>query len=122
MPIVVLAIWSAASGVLAGTQAVTLADRYPYCIATSTRGSPYGPLRSLFELRGTNFYTEHTGYKDSSRWYFHAVLIVSAEQGRRYWNWSILRLRFEPIECFERLVEPIQGACLPETDFLSRLS
>jgi hypothetical protein len=124
IPIVGLTLWSLSTGASAAYQASGIADGRPYCIATTTAAIPgqdYGPIRSLEELRGVRLYTWATGYKSTSSWYFHAVLIVGIEQPLQYWNWSISRSRFEPF------VEPagfhasVKQACQPVGSFLSRL-
>jgi hypothetical protein len=71
-------------------------------------------------LRGTRLFTTFTGYKSTSRWYFHAVLIVDGEKGREYWNWSISRMRFERFYNPHRFVERPTHVCQPTPLFLSQ--
>ena len=113
--IVLITTWSIVSGISAAAQALDIASGRPYCIA-HTRPRPYVTLASIFDIRGTNFYTDVTGYKSTSRWYFHAVLVA----GNDYWNWSIRSMRFDRIERPHRQFDLV-GACEPTRGFLARL-
>ena len=77
----------------------------------------YGLWKGCVELA---FFTTFTGYKCTSRWYFHAVLIVDGENGREYWNWSISRMRFERFYNPDRFVERPTYVCQPNPSFLSQ--
>lgn len=50
-----------------------VADGHPFCLA---RHGPAEPIESFWELRGFSFYTTWTGYKSTSTWYYHGILIV----------------------------------------------
>lgn len=125
MPIVGVTLWSLGVGVSAADQAKRIANGRPYCIATTTAAAPkrdYGPIQSLEELRGVRLYTWATGYKSTSSWYFHAVLIVGETQPFEYWNWSIRRTQFEPFVEPEGFHVTLKDACRPVASFLSHLS
>ena len=125
-PIAALMAWSLFAAVSVATEVHRIAGDRPYCLARTEDGffGPgsfgYGPIRTLEGLRGTRLFTTFTGYKDTSRWYFHAVLIVDGEKGREYWNWSIRRVRFEPFHHPERFVERPTYVCQPARSFLSK--
>jgi hypothetical protein len=95
----------------------TAADR-PYCIAQhrDTRA-----LRSWADLRGLSLYTTRTGYKSTSHWYLHAVMIVEDATEMPVFNWSFGGLRFERLAEPDWLLEPAGSECWPEPGFLSRL-
>ena len=113
----VIAIWSLGSGAAAASGASLIADGRDYCLAR--QGGP--PVRRWAELRGIALYTDRTGYKSTSRWYFHAVLLVDDAGGGSSFNWSPRRLRWERLEYPERLIEPVRGSCEPSPAFLRHL-
>ena len=97
-PVLVFAHWSIGSGIAAGLQAAYLSSGAPYCIADSShRGGNYGEIDSLFDLRGVKFLVSATGYKSNSRWYFHGILVTQHENTKSTWNWSTLKVAFDPI-------------------------
>lgn len=114
---IVIAIWSLGSGAAAASGANLIADGRDYCVAG--HGGP--PVRSWAELRGVALYTDRAGYKSTSRWYFHAVLLVDDADGGASFNWSPRRLRWERLEYPERLIEPVRGSCEPSPAFLRQL-
>jgi hypothetical protein len=123
-PAICLATWSLLQVPVVLAQATYLAGGRPFCIADTgaVKHNYYAPVRSVFDLRGTNFYTGVTGYKDSSRWAFHGVLIVRDQLiGDEYWNWSISRMRFEPRPGSTPYVIDWRRACTPEPNALFRL-
>jgi hypothetical protein len=125
-PMVALMAWSLFAAVSATLNAHQIASGRPYCVARTEDGVlglgnfGYGPLRSFEGLRGTRLFTTFTGYKDTSQWWFHAVLIVDGKHGREYWNWSISRMRFEPFHNPDRFVKRPTYACQPAPSFLAR--
>ena len=124
-PIVGVMFWSVRSAISAADQAHSIAAGRPYCIATpeaASSGRSYGPICGVEELRGVRLYTWATGYKSTSHWYFHAVLVVGEAAPFEYWNWSIRRMKFERFIEGPRLVVTVKSACEPVESFLSRLS
>ena len=117
---VAAALWSVAAGVAAGWQAASRAAGQPYCLARHT--SAAAPVTSLADLRGFVFYTTATGYKDSSNWYFHGLLIVDAPSGRQVYNWSPQRLRFDLLGHPDRFIAATLKACEPQARFLRTLA
>ncbi len=114
-----VAIWSLGSGVMVARQAVTLAAGQPYCLAA--HGGP--AFASLADLRGAALFTERGGFKSTSNWYFHAVLIVADPAGVRLYNWSHRARAFAPIsaETDSRLIAPVHASCTPRAGFLRGL-
>lgn len=130
VPIVAAIAWSLGSGVATAVQAYSIADGRPYCIATTGAGKTehlagglfsYGEIRGLEELRGVRLYTQKTGYKSTSHWYFNAVLVVGDKEPLEYWNWSVHRMRFERFVEPDRFIRTVKGACRPVDSFLARL-
>jgi hypothetical protein len=68
---------------------------------------------SIRDLRAFSFYTTRSGYKDSSRWYFHGLLIVCRPDGEEVYNWSPRRLRFMRFERPHLLAVDPSWACEP---------
>ena len=129
-PIIAVMTWSFAAGVSVAVQAHSISDGKPYCIATTdavkagsggTGDRDYGAIRSLEALRGVRLYTDRTGYKDTSRWYFHGLLVVGQNEKLEYWNWSPRRLSFERVTSPRVFVSEVTNACAPVEAFLSRL-
>ena len=104
------AFWSLVSVPAAIVQANLAAGGAPFCIGEHGRKAS---IESLWDLRGFSFYTTDTGYKDTSRWYFHGVLVVQTEAGRRYFNWSPRSFSFDPVPNFKRIAGSIDGECSP---------
>jgi hypothetical protein len=116
--------WSWAVMAAAWRSATVLADGAPYCIAVSSGGpEDYVPISSALRLRGTKFFTEHSGHKDASRWFFNGVLVVQGTDGHRFHNWSYRSWRFELLPRHgTRFIARIDRACTPMPGFLpSRL-
>jgi hypothetical protein len=116
--------WSWAVMAAAWRSATQLADGAPYCIAVSSGGpEDYVPIASALRLRGSQFFTEHSGYRDASRWFFNGVLVVRGPDGPRFHNWSYRAWRFEPLPGDgTRFIARLDRACTPMPDFLpSRL-
>lgn len=104
------ALWSVLTIPMIKIQSRIIADGSPYCIAHHDQNSP---VQALAELRGFSFYTEATGHKSTSRWYFHGLLIVNHPEEQRVYNWSPRRWRFDPIERPDLFIQPLRNACIP---------
>lgn len=113
-----MALWSLATVPAAAISAQRLAAGHPYCIA---RHGAQGPIQSWTDLRGLSLYTTRTGYKSTSHWYLHAVLIVQ-EEVISVKNWSYGAMGFTPLAHPGRLAEPAGFECTPEPGFLSTLA
>jgi len=135
--LLVYMVWCLGSGALAAAQAVWIAGDRPYCIAVSghPRGlnragemdGPYGSIRSVLDLAGNRLYTYLTGYKDSSRWFFHGLLLVGSgpqaapATGVEVWNWSRITMTFDRLpRAADQLNSPF-NACRPVRHFLFRV-
>ncbi len=88
LAVTLISLWSLFAMTRAVTQISTLTNGTPYCVARSGE-----PITSLAELRGLAFYTDETGFKSTSFWTFHGVLLTKTQE----WNWSAKSLRFEAI-------------------------
>ncbi|WP_372624297.1 hypothetical protein [Falsiroseomonas sp.] len=108
--------WAVFAAALHGALRITGDD--PYCIAdTHDDARDYRPIGSILALRGSHLYTDRTGYKDSSRWFFNALLLVQRKEGVAFYAWSYSAWRFEPLRS-QRFIVPIADACSPEPGFL----
>jgi hypothetical protein len=105
------AAWSLLVAPLVLVSAAVTANGNPFCLARHEEGP--APITSILDLRWFSFITTDTGYKHSSRWYFHGLLLVTGPDGSRSYNWSPRRLRFERVERPELLLVPPAGACSP---------
>ncbi|MET3598427.1 hypothetical protein [Martelella mangrovi] len=110
----VAAIWSLLSVPAAVFQANQTAASHPFCIAH--HGSS-ADVDSLWDLRGFSFYTTATGYKSTSTWYFHGILIVEGNDGLQYFNWSPRHFRFDRIDHPERYIASLNNLCVPTSAF-----
>ena len=115
----IVAIWSLASLGAIVWQARTLSGNRPYCLAPHTPSA--SNIQSIAQLRGLAFYSTLSGYKSTSRWYFHGLLIVEKDGNREIYNWSPRRMRFDLVEHPERLVVPPTNACTPQEGFFKTL-
>jgi hypothetical protein len=115
-----VSVWSWAVMAAAWRSATGLADGAPYCIAVSSGGpEDYVVIPTALRLRGSQFFTEHSGYRDQSRWFFNGVLVVQGADGRRFHNWSYRSWRFEPLPGDgSRFIARLDRACTPMPDFL----
>ena len=95
-------------------QSALIADGRPYCVA---RHDAERAVRSLGEVRLFSFYTTATGYKSTSRWWFHGVLTVDDPTGTRYYNWSPRLFRFDRIERPYVQLQPVTDLCEPSKSF-----
>ena len=114
-----VALWSLVSGVAVVWQANRLADNHAFCVAAHDHSAP---IRTFAQLRGLSFYTTASGYKSTSRWYFHGLLIVKTDTGKDYYNWSPRRMKFQQIKHPERFKISPLNVCRPHTDFWANLS
>jgi len=106
----VVALWSLIAVPVILIQANNIARENPYCLARHDRSAQ---TSSATDLRGLSFYTTATGFKSTSNWYFHGVLIVETESGLQYFNWSPRYFRFDRIEHPDRFIVPLRGLCMP---------
>ncbi|ETE52174.1 hypothetical protein [Rhodobacter capsulatus] len=114
-----LALWSLATVPAAAVSALKIAAGHPYCIA---RHGDTHPIDSWAELRGLSLYTTRTGFKSTSHWYLHAVLIVEADADWSVWNWSFGAMGFTPLPHPDWLTERAGSECTPEPSFLATLA
>lgn len=105
-----IALWSVLTVPMVLVQARLISNGAPYCIAEHAENSP---VEALFELRGFSFYTTKIGYKSTSKWYFHGLMIVDNPDEQRVYNWSPRRWRFDLIERPDALLKPVRNACVP---------
>ena len=115
---VVVAIWSLGSAVAVAFQADKIANGRAFCLAPHRAHSD---VVSFAQLRGLSFYSTSTGYKSTSRWYFHGILLVENANDLEAYNWSPRRLAFQRIERPERLIVSPLNVCTPKSDFLGKL-
>ncbi len=113
--------WSVAVLAAATASATSLAAGRPYCIAATGGPKDYSPITSVLQLRGTHNYTELTGYKDTSRWFFNGILIVEAADGLEHYAWSYRQWRYVRLPAPNRYIVPFGGACQPRPAFLASL-
>lgn len=113
--------WSVAVLAAATASATSLASGRPYCIAATGGPTLYSPITSVLQLRGTHNYTELTGYKDSSRWFFNGILIVEGADRLEYHAWSYRLWRYVRLPAPNRYIVPFEGACQPRPAFLASL-
>nr|WP_321511041.1 hypothetical protein [uncultured Celeribacter sp.] len=110
LTVTLISLWSLVAMALALNQISALTQGAPYCVARSG-----APIHSIADLRGLAFYTDETGFKSTSRWTFHGVLLTEDQA----WNWSPQRLRFDPIPkvVFPEIRRP---ECPLEANFLRK--
>ncbi len=114
------AVWSLVSAGEVVQSANRIAGDHPFCLARHTGSTT--PIRTFAQLRGFSFFTNASGYKSTSRWYFHGLLIVQGDNGGEFYNWSPRNMRFDRIpRPSKMLVSPI-GACNTTKDFWGTLS
>lgn len=109
---VLTACWSLASIPAILTKAHIIAGDSAFCLAH--HGS--GPVTSIADLRGFRFYTDKTGYKSTSLWYFHGTMTVRAADGYQHYNWSPRRFRFYLLESPQLFHEKVGNDCDPDTN------
>lgn len=107
----VAALWSLFTVPVVLIQSRLIADGSPYCIAEHAENSP---VKALHELRGFAFYTTKTGYKTTSAWYFHGLLVVDHPEEQRIYNWSPRRWKFDRIAEPDRLIKSVRNVCTPD--------
>ncbi len=112
------AIWSLLSVPAVVFQAHQTAAGSPFCI---THHDSSSVVDSLWDLRGFSFYTTASGYKSTSTWYFHGILIVDGDDGLGYFNWSPRHFRFDRIDHPERFIAPLENLCTPSSAFWAEL-
>lgn len=114
------AIWSIASIFAVTIQSEHIARGDPFCVAH--HGGYQGPITSFAKLRGFEFYTTRSGYKSTSRFFFHGVLRVETSEGNAYYNWSPRRFRFDPVPNEANFIVSLRSSCTPQADFWGRVS
>ncbi|WP_170326843.1 hypothetical protein [Ruegeria arenilitoris] len=107
---VIPALWSLLTVPMILIQTRVIAGGSPYCIAEHAENSP---IETLHQLRGFSFYTAETGYKSTSEWYFHGLLIVDDTAEERIYNWSPRRWRFDLVERPDALIKQVTNLCVP---------
>jgi hypothetical protein len=107
---VIAALWSLLTVPMILIQTRVIAGGSPYCIAQHAENSP---IETLHQLRGFSFYTTETGYKSTSEWYFHGLLIVDDADEARIYNWSPRRWRFDLVQRPDALIKPVANVCVP---------
>ena len=117
-PATAVALWSLGAAGLIAASATRISDGRPYCLA---RHGDTEAVESLAALRGLSFYTTRSGYKSSSNWYMHGILIVETGAAPEVYNWSPRRLRFDRLREPGRLTIDPRGNCKPRADFLAAL-
>lgn len=113
-----LGLWSLLGLAWVIYQTETIASGRPYCLAVQGKS---GSVKSFAALRYFSFYTDNSGYKSNSRWYFHGVLLVSDVSGYEAYNWSLRKLDFDSLAHIKRQVIDPNTACMPRLNFLSSL-
>jgi len=87
----------------------------PMCIARHD-----GVKSDLFwGLRGFSLYTTASGYKSTSNWYFHGILIIEKDEGHQYYNWSPRRMRFDKIDHPQHMMVSL-NTCKPPRRWWSK--
>lgn len=114
----VVALWSITASVFALGHAHFLANGQNYCFADH---AAMRQLQSLMLLRGLSFYTTATGYKSTSRWYYHGLLIIDRDGDKQVYNWSPRRLHFDKIENPTGMIAGIERACTPSENVFKRV-
>lgn len=115
---VIVSVWSIAAAFVVVASATLIAAGNPFCLAVH---GDRKPVASLADLRGLSFITTRSGYKDSSRWYFHGVLLVAEPTGTTVRNWSPRRLSFSQVAEPGILLDDPSKECEPTRQFLRRL-
>ena len=116
---VFVGLWSLVAVPLAYASAVKSASGKAYCIG---HHSPIpSELAAIQGLRGLFFYTKLSGYKSTSEWYFHGLLLVEEDAGISVYNWSPRRLQFQAVERPQLLTASPFHACVPRHNFLHEI-
>ena len=90
VPPAMLAIWSLSSVPAVVLAANKIAEDKPFCVAFHQWD---GAIKRFSDLRGTVLITSSTGYKDTSRWFWHGIM----EADGQLYNWSPRYRRFDKI-------------------------
>lgn len=114
-----MSVWSLSAAWIVTSSAKTLANGRPFCVAHHDRGEA---VQRLADLRGLSFYTIVSGYKETSRWYFHGLLLISDSSGLIAYNWSPRKLRFDLLERPEIQFASPLSACTPRQGFWNNVS
>lgn len=114
----IAAVWSLLSVPSVAVQANRVSAGYPFCLS---HHGPSSDVNAVWDLRGLSFYTTDSGFKSTSGWFFHGILIVDATDGRLFFNWSPRRLRFDRVDHPERFVASVRNLCVPSSTFWSDL-
>ncbi len=114
------ALWSFLTMPIVAVQAARTADGSPYCLVDHVEGAGEAHS-SVLHLRGMNLFTTATGYKMSSRWYYHSIMLVQDGDTLRAFNWSHRRLRYDEIRNYHQKIIPIGEQCEPVPNFIRRI-
>lgn len=106
----IAALWSVLTVPMIQIQSHVIASGSPYCIG---HHAPDSPVSAIHALRGFSFYTEETGYKSTSEWLFHGLMVVDGPNAQRIYNWSPRRWRFDLVERPDKLIRPVRNVCIP---------
>lgn len=115
---VVVGIWSLVSAASVAEQANRISHGHPFCLAPHDSRD----VHSFADLRGLSFYTTSSGFKSTSHWFFHGILLVRNAGHIEAYNWSPRHMAFHHIERPETLVMPPIKVCTPQHGFWSTLS
>lgn len=107
----IAAVWSLATVPVVLASAHRVADGAPFCLAGHAHGP--APLGSLWDLRWFSFYTTGSGYKETSRWFFHGLLTIQTAEGEKIYNWSPRGMHFDPVDRPDLYLIDPRGACVP---------
>ncbi|MCI0756508.1 hypothetical protein [Teichococcus vastitatis] len=107
------ALWSATLPNQIIRAAENLAGGYPYCLQTRN-GTP----RHISELEGLKILTADGGRVSPN---FHVLLVIEAEGGQRYANWSFRRAVFKNVDKVVLHSLRSQLVCLPQDALGERL-
>ena len=118
VPASAVAVWSLSVAAIIAISAQRIGDGRPYCLAR--HGDP-GAVETLAALRGLSFRATRSGYKSTSNWFLHGILIVETGTLPEVYNWSPRRLRFDRLTEPGHLIVDPRGTCQPRMDFLASL-
>jgi len=95
--------------------AETEADGKPYCIEAAS-----DPVHSKLGLNALNMYARDDG---GFTLYFHGLLVIQEEKGRKYMNWSYRQERFNEVSEASRkgMALDTSERCAPTQDFGNNL-
>jgi len=122
---VILAFWSSITPWMVRWGISRTAGQLPYCLQVRSEDDhvTYAPPKSMEALTGYRMQGKWNYGITSYKWQdFHALLIVRAEDGLKYYNWSYYLQSFAPLK--ERTRENLRiykPSCEPVPNFISTL-